>query len=292
MTEPVHRPALRATCWGTRGSIATPGPRTLRYGGNTPCLEVRPAGGACLVFDSGTGIRSVGRRLRGAPLRAHLFLTHYHWDHIQGFPFFVPVFFPTTHVTVHGPADDGDQVRRALAGQMTELYFPVPLHALDGKLDYAPMGAEPWNEDGVEVAAFTVKHPGVTLGYRVRAAGASLAYVPDNDLGEGAKDPAWYAAFVEFLRGVDLLFHDCMFSDEEYDRFAGWGHSSFSQSIRLAEDAGVRCLSLFHHAPEHSDDELDRFAGELRDALSARGSALELAIAAEGQEIVLPGGVE
>jgi phosphoribosyl 1,2-cyclic phosphodiesterase len=286
MNEPAALPpALRATCWGTRGSIASPGPDTVRFGGNTPCLEVRTADGRCLIFDAGTGIRALSRRLEDeGPMEAHVFVSHYHWDHIQGFPFCAQLYDPRTRVCVHGPSQGEVSVDVAIAGQMSSLYFPIPLTALAARVEFARVEDGPWVEDGVEVAAQRVRHAGNTCGYRVRAGGASLAYVPDNELGhEGLP------ALVEFVRGVDLLFHDSMYTDEEYDQYRGWGHSSIGQAVRLAEEAEVRRLALFHHAPDRGDAELQRIADRLRGELAARGSALELSVATEGEEIALPG---
>ena len=285
------RPALRATCWGTRGSIPAPGPDTVRFGGNTPCLEVR-AGGRCYLFDAGTGMRAQGRRLveEARPVEADVFLSHYHWDHIQGFPFWLPLFDADTRVRVHGPSHAGGHARGAVAGLMGPLYFPVSLEQVPAAVEFSRIAEdEPWTDGRVEVAVFRVNHPGATFGYRVRAGGASLAYVPDNDLGEDA-GAEWYASLVAFLGGVDLLVHDAMFTDAEYARFGGWGHSTFSQAVRLAEDAGARRLALFHHAPHRTDAELARIADELRGELAARGSALELSVATEGEEVELRAG--
>ena len=280
-------PALRATCWGTRGSIATPGPATLRFGGNTSCLEVRTADGGCYVFDAGTVIRGLGGRLlEEGRHEVDIFLSHYHWDHIQGFPFLPHNYNPACRVRIRGPAQEGVTVKDALAAQTRPPYFPVTLDAFRGTLEFEEVEEGSWSDGAVEVTAFRVNHTGHTFGYRVRAGGASLAYVPDNDLGG---DDAWYRALVDFLRGADLLFHDAMFTDEEYARFTGFGHSSFRQAIRLAEDAGVRRLALFHHAPDRGDAELERIVAELRRELAERGSPLELSVATEGEEIALAG---
>ena len=283
-------PALRVTCWGTRGSIPAPGPDTVRFGGNTSCVEVRAEGGPRLIFDAGTGIRALGRRLaeEGGALDAHLFVTHYHWDHIQGFPFFAQLYDSANRLHVHGPREGDVSVEAAIDGQMSAIYFPIPLEALAAKVDFAAANGGVWERDGVQVRSFRVRHPGVTLGYRVTAAGASVVYVPDNEIGVGA-DPRWYRGMVDFAGGADLLIHDAMYADEEYPRFIGWGHSSAGQAVRLAEDAGVARLALFHHAPDRTDDELERMAGELRDGLASRGSPLVLWAAAEGEETGLPG---
>jgi len=284
-------PALRVTCWGTRGSIPAPGPDTVRFGGNTSCVEMNTASGCRLIFDAGTGIRALSSSIaeEGSPLDAHLFVTHYHWDHIQGFPFLAQLYEPATRLCVHGPMQGDVPVDEALEGQMSPLYFPVPLEAIAASVSFATADGKPWRGDGVRVDAFRVEHPGVTYGYRVTAGGAVAVYVPDNELGDDP-DPAWYAGLVEFVRGADLLLHDAMLTDAEYEHRRGWGHSTFAQAVRLAEDGGVRRLRIFHHAPDRSDAELEAIAAELRAGLAARGHALELEVAAEGEEIVIATG--
>lgn len=281
--------ALRATCWGTRGSIPSPGPGTVRRGGNTSCLEVLAEGGRTLVFDAGTGLRALGREQCERPggLEADLFVSHYHWDHIQGFPLWLPLHDPAARIRVHGPRQGDVPVQAALAGQMSPLYWPLSLDELPARLAFHEVGGAPWSDGWVEVAAYRLRHPGVTYGYRVRAGGATLAYVPDNEISDGGD--AWYAGLVAFVRGADLLFHDAMFTEAEYARRRGWGHSTFAQALRLAEDAGVARLALFHHSPDRGDDELDRIAGELAGELERRGSPLVLSVATEGEEIALAG---
>jgi phosphoribosyl 1,2-cyclic phosphodiesterase len=260
----------------------------VRYGGNTSCVEVQTGGGERLILDAGTGIRALSRRVAedGALFDAHLFVTHYHWDHIQGFPFLAQLYRPENRICVHGPQQGDIPVGQAFAGQMSPLYFPIPMDALSARVEFAGANGAPWSGAEAEVSAYRVHHPGVTYGYRVSVGGASLVYVPDDELGD-APDPAWYRGLVEFAAGADLLLHDAMFTDEEYGRFRGWGHSTFRQAVRLAEDAGVRRIELFHHAPDRSDAELDGILARLKDEAAARGSSVEIGLAAEGEEIAL-----
>ena len=225
----------------------------------------------------------------GRPLDAHLFVSHYHWDHIQGFPFLAQLYDPETKLRVHGPMQGDVPVDEALEGQMSPLYFPVPLQAIAASVEFATADGSPWCGDGVCVDAFRVNHPGVTYGYRVSAGGATAVYIPDNELGD-APDPAWYRGLVEFVGGADLLLHDAMLSDDEYVLRRGWGHSTFAQAVRLAEEAGVRRLGLFHHAPDRSDAELEAIAAGLRRGLAERGAALEVEVAAERAEVVISPG--
>lgn len=289
----LSRPALRATCWGTRGSVPSPGRETVVYGGNTPCLEVRPADGRCLIFDAGTGIRNLGQKLtaENASVDAELFLTHFHWDHIQGIPFFSPLYQAETRLRIHGVPQEDLDLETLFAGQMGPVYFPVPYHALAADLDYRPLQGEPWCQGGVEVAAFRVRHPGRTVGYRIRAAGATVAYIPDNELVGGDYPVAseWYDHLVEFIRGADLLFHDAMYSESEYAHRVGWGHSTYDQALELATVAGVRRLQFFHHAPERTDEELAHLLDGYRAGLTRRGSDLVLGVAVEGEELTVSG---
>jgi phosphoribosyl 1,2-cyclic phosphodiesterase len=283
-------PGMRVRCWGTRGSVPSPGPNTARYGGNTSCVEVRTADDRLIILDAGSGLREFGDTLgRAGPVRAELFLTHFHWDHIQGFPFFAPLYEASTKLCLHGARQQGFDLPALLGGQMAPIYFPVPFDAISADLTFAHLTRSPWRSHGVEIAFFPLRHPGSTLGFRVRAGGVSMAYVPDNELAGDAfaVGPTWRARLVRFLRGVDLLFHDAMFTDAEYRSRCGWGHSTFSQAVALAEEAAVGRLHLFHHAPSRSDQELDDRVGELRDGLRRRGSTLELYAACEGEELVL-----
>jgi phosphoribosyl 1,2-cyclic phosphodiesterase len=264
----------------------------VRYGGNTSCVEVRTPAGERLILDAGTGIRSLSRHVQsnGEPFHAHLFVSHYHWDHIQGFPFLSQLYDPESRLCVHGPRQGDVPIDRAFAGQMSPLYFPIPMDALSARVEFAQANGAPWEQDGLRVTAFRVNHPGVTFGYRVTAGGASLVYIPDDELGDDP-DPAWYRGLVEFVGDADLLLHDAMYTDEEYERYRGWGHSTFSQAVRLAEDAGVKRIEMFHHAPDRADTELDRILHGVRDEAFARGLHLQIGLAAEGEEMALEGGV-
>lgn len=283
---------MQARCWGTRGSMPSPGMATAGYGGNTSCIEV-VAQGRRFIFDAGSGIRLLGEQLMreaSEPIRAELFLTHFHWDHIQGLPFFAPLYNPTTRLRVHGAKQGDIDIRTLIAGQMGPIYFPVPFERIEAHMEFEHLNGDTWHEPGVEVDGIRVRHPANTYGYRIRSNGVSLAFIPDNELHGGSyplDQKKTYADLVAFLGDVDVLYHDAMFSDTEYPRREGWGHSTFSQAIQLAEDAGVRRLYLFHHAPERTDAELSLILDELRDDIARRGSKLEVGVAAEGEDILL-----
>jgi phosphoribosyl 1,2-cyclic phosphodiesterase len=280
---------MRVTCWGTRGSIPTPGRETAEFGGNTSCVEVRPAPGWRLIFDAGTGIRLLGRRLVDEPssTEADLFLTHFHWDHIQGLPFFAPLYDPTTTIRVHGPRQGDQDVQTLFAAQMSQSFFPLPYEALAATLEFRDVDGVPWSRNGVRVDGFRLRHPGSTYGYRIRSGALTVAYLPDNELvgGDYPTDAGWYDRLVEFLGGADLLLHDAMFTEAEYPSRTGWGHSTFEQALRLARDAGVRRLQFFHHSPDRTDDELHAILDDMRTDLARHAVPIELGVAMEGEEL-------
>lgn len=296
-----QRPAsmgYRVTLWGTRGSIPTPGPATARYGGNTPCVAVEDLGSGSdrmVILDAGTGIRPLGRELSarsaGRPIEVDLLISHTHWDHIQGLPFFAPFFGAQNLVRIWGPKQGDVDLETILRQQMHPVVFPVPLDQLAATLSVRHVEAEGFEVNGFAVRAARLRHPGHTLAYRLTPVGGgpSMAYVTDNELGPGGdygEPPNWRQAFERFLEGVEVLIHDAMFTAEELERHRGWGHSSYQEAVELAGRAGVKRLVLFHHRPERDDDALDRVVEEAWDAASEY-PGLEIVPGTEGLEITL-----
>ena len=290
--------SLRVQFWGTRGSIPSPGPLTVRYGGNTPCVEVRTADGWLIILDAGTGIRELGRslieRANGAPIRGDIFLTHAHWDHIQGIPFFAPIFQRGNHFKIWGSKTLETNIDKVVRDQMSPVVFPVTFEELDATIDFHTLSDGERSEgNGYEVTAFDVRHPGGALGYRFSPAGTkkgSLIYVSDNELGTTDKygpSGEWRGRLVEFARGAKVLIHDTTYTTEEYDHHRGWGHSTYRDGVELALEAGVGTLVLFHHEPRRTDDEVDRRAEECRALVAERGGALKVVAAAEGLTMVV-----
>lgn len=283
---------LHVRVWGTRGSIPSPGPSTVRYGGNTPCLEVRTPSGWLVILDAGTGIRELGRHLLadaapGQTIRGDVFLTHAHWDHIQGIPFFAPIFGRGNHFTIHGSHAMERSVDRVVRDQMSPVVFPVTFEELDATIDFREVAEEPLTGDGYVVEPFAVRHPGGALGYRLKAAGApgGLVYVPDNEVCEAARyesSPDWRSRFIRWMHGASVLVHDTMFTTEEYAQHRGWGHSTFDEAVAVALEAEVERLVLFHHRPERTDAEVDRCLEYCRSIVASRGGRLEVLAAAEG----------
>jgi phosphoribosyl 1,2-cyclic phosphodiesterase len=284
--------SFRVQFWGTRGSIPSPGPATVRYGGNTPCVEVRTSSGWLIVLDAGTGIRELGRsliaRANGAPIRGDIFLTHVHWDHIQGMPFFGPLFQRGNQFTIWGSKSLEPTLDRVVRSQMSPVVFPVAFEQLEATIDFAELAEGRRSANGYEVRAFEVRHPGGALGYRFAEGGnrpAAFVYISDNELGTGATYDTrvdWRGGLVEFVRGARILVHDTTYTAEEYEHHRGWGHSTYEDAVQLALDAGVETLVLFHHKPERTDDEVDARAAECRALVERRGAELRIVPAAEG----------
>lgn len=290
--------SLRIQFWGTRGSIPSPGPRTVKYGGNTPCVEVRTRDGWLIILDAGTGIRELGRtlldRADGAPIAGDIFLTHAHWDHIQGIPFFAPIFRRGNHFTIWGAQTLARSVDRVVRDQMSPVVFPVTFEELDATIDFAEI-SDAQSRHGYEVKAFPVRHPGGALGYRFSEVGdstRSLVYISDNELGDGGAAKSelgegWRDELVAFAKGATTLVHDTMYTTEEYDHHRGWGHSTYEDAVSLALDAGVETLVLFHHKPERSDEEVDQCVEKCRALARKHGSPLEVVAAAEGMTLTI-----
>ena len=284
--------SLSLRFWGTRGSIPSPGLATARYGGNTPCVELRTAEGWLVILDAGTGIRELGRslmsRANGHGVEGDIFLTHAHWDHIQGIPFFAPLFHRGNHFTIWGSRSLQTSIDRVVRDQMSPVVFPVTFEELQARIDFQELAEERRAGSGYEVAAMAVRHPGGALGYRFatgNGAGSALVYISDNELNATAaydtpKD--WRDQLVNFVSGASVLIHDTMYTREEYDHHRGWGHSTYEDAVELALDAGVERLVLFHHKPERTDDEVFRRMQECRALVARRGRNLAVIAAAEG----------
>jgi phosphoribosyl 1,2-cyclic phosphodiesterase len=257
--------------WGTRGSIPTPGHKTRRYGGNTSCVAIE-IGDRLLICDGGTGLRELGLDLvsRGSKkLEAHLFFSHMHWDHIQGFPFFVPAYAPDNELYVYETAPGEDRVQRLLHGQMRSEYFPVTFSDLGARIHGRHFSESVLDLGGVRVRCLEQKHPGRSFAYSFESGGRKVVYATDSELDLLLEDPELPerdpealrrlpAPLVDFVRGADLLIADAQYTDEEYPKKRGWGHARANTVVDLARQAGVAQCALFHHDPMHSDDMVDQ----------------------------------
>jgi phosphoribosyl 1,2-cyclic phosphodiesterase len=258
--------AMKVTLWGTRGSLASPGPETVGYGGNTACVELRAANGAVLILDAGTGIRRLGSTLAGSDSRIDILLSHLHIDHIQGLGFFAPLFEAGREIHIWGPPSTMMGLRARLARYLSPPLFPVPIRELPCALTWHDVPFRPFQVQGLELCASLVCHPGPSVGYRAQENGRTVAYLPDHEPALGAKKfPGavdWLSGY-EIARQADLLIHDAQYTDEEYPQKVGWGHSSITQALQFAAACAVKHLVSFHHDPDHSDDTLDRLSSEI-----------------------------
>ena len=305
-SAPASSLPIRIKFWGTRGSIAVPSAETLRYGGNTTCVEVR-ADGEIIVLDAGSGIRPLGLALaeefQAQPINLSLFITHAHWDHIQGFPFFKLAYNPKNEIRIFGFDGASASFQQILAEPMKAPFFPIAMRELSAKMDIEKLTEMNFSIGKLEIHAAFVNHPGVCAGYRLFTSAGSIAFLPDyepyefflhsarvNQLNpEEAKKTAAdeRASLVEFLHGGDVLILDAQYTDEEYKKHIGWGHGSISSAVSLALDAEVHTLLLFHHDPNHDDRTVEAMEKSARELVAKSGRRLEVAAAQEGSEILL-----
>ncbi len=287
--------------WGVRGSVPTPGPETVRFGGNTACVEFR-GGGEIIILDSGTGIRALGNSLAaefaGRPLELTLLITHSHWDHVQGFPFFSPAYDPVNRLRILGFEGARDGLAGIFSAQMESPYFPIGMGQMPGHLSFEELRSMEFSIGKVQVRAAFSNHPGVCVGYRLEAEGFSVAYLPDHEpfhrlrsqptLPETLKDQATAFArteddkMVRFLQDADVVILDAQFDAEEYVTHTGWGHSSVDDAVELALQAKVKRLFLFHHDPSHDDAKIDALVQHARNLVTKSGSKMLVEAACEG----------
>lgn len=248
-------------------------------------MEVR-AGEERIVLDAGTGILGLGEKLvaEGTSKEIFLFLSHLHWDHIQGLPYFPPAYEEDFQIHIIGPPQVDTPLDSVLRSQMGPVHFPLPFEALSAEISFHHLTEGSWERANVEVQSKRVRHASFTVGYRVEAFGRSIVFIPDNELlgGEYEIPTGWMDEIIEFVAGADVLIHDAMFTEEEYQELEGWGHSTFSQALELAEEAGVGRLHFFHHSPKRADQELDRIVHAFRNELGGRKVEMEIEAATEG----------
>ena len=283
----------RVKFWGVRGSIPTPGPNTVHYGGNTSCVEVR-ADGQIIILDAGTGLRLLGQQLlaefENRPLELTLLLTHTHWDHIQGLPFFLPVYKPLSHLRILGYEGARHGLEVVLAGQMASPFFPVALREVPANLRIEELKQMRFQIGPVRVQAGVANHPGKCFGYRLFTSGGSVAFFPDNEvrLEETTAMGRANQEMVDFLRDTDVLIMDTQFDAEEYRQHTGWGHGCLDAVVELALRAEVRTLCLFHYDPDHDDARISQMLAHARQIVAARKGKLHVEAAREGMTIELP----
>jgi phosphoribosyl 1,2-cyclic phosphodiesterase len=278
---------MRLTIWGCRGSVSTPGPDTLTYGGNTSCVEVSLDDETALVLDAGTGIRPLGLELaaRGTR-RIHLLLTHLHLDHLEGLRFFAPLWDAGVTLDIWGPRSPLLSLRESIVRSFSPPLFPIDFRDVSARVAFHDVPRQGWTIGSVRLSADLVVHPGPTLGYRIEAGRSSIAYLPDHEpalTGPIAGRPTDWISGAAIADGVDLLLHDAQYFEDEYDDRIGWGHSSVADAVAFAEATGARRLMLFHHDPLHADPTLVALREQARALWRGRGSEPQLA--AEGMEL-------
>ncbi|HEY5381263.1 MAG TPA: MBL fold metallo-hydrolase [Acidobacteriaceae bacterium] len=260
--SPQNRSGLHVRIWGARGSVPTPERDKLGVGGNTSCVEVKLPSGESLIFDAGTGIRNLGFDLMRRSHKQHdlhLLLTHFHWDHLQGLPFFAPLYLAESTVTFHSgsPVED---LRQILGGQMVDPYFPMKFDLVAATMNFDQVTGEPSELGGALVSTFALHHPGGACGYRIDSGGRRVVYATDHEHGNDAADLRLRHA----AKGADLLLYDSQFTPSEIESHRGWGHSTWLEATCVARDAGVKRLVLFHHDPGHNDAMMEAILAEAR----------------------------
>lgn len=296
---------MKLKIWGCRGSIPTPGKDTVRYGGNTPCVELKLDDNNLIILDSGTGIRNLGNYLirKGESTRAYIMITHPHWDHIQGFPFFKPLFISGNEFTIVGSGAKTKTLEQIVADQMDRVYFPVRLSELKASIKFLQVGEEEFKVYDATVQTIYVNHPGFTLGYRISFNNKTVVYISDNEPFDREITPYlfnWEKEVIErfekipgdpnrrifeFVKGADLLIHDTTYTPEEYVEKVGWGHSHYLFTLRVAHEGGVKRLLLFHHDHTHTDNMVDEIFEHCKNEMKKKKYKFNLLIAAEGMEI-------
>jgi len=273
--------------WGVRGSIAAPGAETVRYGGNTTCVEIR-CGPDLIILDAGTGLRKFGQSLlkefKRGPLNLTLLLSHTHWDHIQGLPFFAPIYESRCRLHILGSEGARKSLLAALTGQMESTYFPVPFSQLPSNIEIEELEEFNFSIGQLLVRAHRANHPGVTVGYRLFSPDGIVCFFPDTEPRSGGDNE-----MLDFIRDADVLILDSQYDRVEYQKHTGWGHGCVDDSVALALKAGVKKLVLFHHDPDHDDRKIDAFVKHARALVKKRKGKLKVEAAREGMVIQLGG---
>jgi len=255
---------VRLKFWGVRGSTPTPQIENLKFGGNTPCVEIRTADDECVIFDAGSGIRALGQQLvqeaNGTPLNVNIFLTHFHWDHIQGIPFFAPLYVPRNHITFLS-GSTGKPLQETLEGQMAKPYFPIDFGQVAAKRDFHQLPERaPIKVGSLNICPFPLNHPQGASGYRIECDGTVIVYATDFEHGIREYD----SILCEYAQDADILICDTQYTPAEYETHKGWGHSTWENAVMLARDAHAEHLILFHHDPVHDDQTMMRISQDAR----------------------------
>ncbi len=279
--------------WGVHGTLPVPGPKTNRYGGNTPCVTIEVGGEPIFVFDCGSGIKGLSDSLmaqKAQRVSARIFISHPHWDHINTIPFFAPLYGRGNQVEIHGPYQGDLTIERVVSAQMESVYFPVTTREFGAQVVFRDLREESLTFGPVRIDTMLLSHPGYCLGYRITSHGRRVCYITDNEIylhGDPRRDEKYLERLTQFVGGADLLITDTTYRDHEYPSKVDWGHSCVSQVVELAARAEVKRLHLFHHDPDQTDADIDAKLREAREALDKRGSPVVCDAPAEGSDLVL-----
>jgi phosphoribosyl 1,2-cyclic phosphodiesterase len=293
------RQKMKIKFWGTRGSIPTPGPKTVRYGGNTSCVQVELGGDSTIIFDAGSGIRELGNYLSETQKRVkgHIFLTHFHWDHIQGLPFFAPAYQPENQFAIYGCEQHDAKLGKVLSDQMESVYFPVPLRRFGAGIQFQSLDEGSYSIESFRVKTMYLNHPSNTLGYLVLHRGASIGYITDNEFIGDVSAPedgavndrfdGYNLKMIEFIKDADIIVIDAQYTKDEYKLKKGWGHSHYENVLEITMAAQVKKCVLFHHDPVRSDEDIDKIVRHCHQIIGHAGSTMDCLGAEEGLEIQL-----
>lgn len=279
--------------WGVHGTLPVPGPKTLRYGGNTPCVSITAGGEPLFIFDCGSGIKRLSDQIMAskvARFSARIFISHPHWDHINTVPFFAPLYIRGNEIEIHGPYQGDLTIERVVSAQMEGVYFPVTVREFGAHLVFRDLREESLQFGPVGIDTMLLSHPGYCLGYRLNYQGRKVCYITDNELylpGDSRRDERYVERLAEFVRGAEVLITDATYRDHEYPSKVDWGHSCVSQVAALAARAEVKRLHLFHHDPDQTDDDIDIKVRDAREALDKLGANLICEAPAEGSQLIL-----
>lgn len=301
--------SIKIKFWGVRGSIPSPGPKTVYYGGNTPCVEIQFPGKPRFILDAGTGIRELGKQLQKSsePVKAYIFISHFHWDHIQGLPFFKPAFNPNNQFIIYGCDEPNVDLSQIISMQMNPTYFPLAIEDMQANVKFQTIQEEEFHVEGVEVKTKFLNHPGYALGYRFTFEGKSIVYISDNEPfahpkeqdGKTHKTTESIAArferffedmssdLVAFIDQADILIHDTQYFPDEYEKKITWGHSPLDYTVDIASRAKIKRLILFHHDPDHDDETISTMVEQSRNLLKKHNNGVVCEAAREGSLIEL-----
>jgi phosphoribosyl 1,2-cyclic phosphodiesterase len=279
---------MKIRCWGARGSIPVSGREYLRYGGDTTCLEIRTADDEIIIIDAGTGIRGLGAQLLAENrFRYNMFITHSHWDHILGFPFFKPIYRRETSIRIFGCHASQESIKNMLSKVMAAPNFPVDFKDVRAEISYQEECSQDIQIQSTAVTPIALSHPNPGSGYKFVERGKSFVFLTDNELRYRHPEGLGFADYVRFCAGAELLIHDSEFTEEEYQAKRTWGHSSYRDALQLALEARVKRFGLYHHNQERTDDQIDAIVQDCREIVAARKADLECFAVAQGMELEL-----